>query len=355
MKQTGIIAFIVFTLLVGCASGGKGTTISGVVSLDEGITGAVVNIESRVNNNTEITIANFETFSNALSDFLVGELSANLISSGKFIVLERNSALDAVNAEHQFQMSGFVNDSSAVGIGHYLGAKVVITGNFSRFADFNQISLRAIDVRTSQLLALYIVRIQPDDTVLVSTGLLNSIAAPAITEKALIHLNQAKNILSSKTNTELGWILNKNKIFRELDRALSINSNLGEAYIIRGRLHWAISFESRNLNSKKAQKYADMAMSDLTAALDIQPDHFQSLQLRTYIYMQRGNYDQAIADLNVAYNFFTDNSSFFVLRGDTYCRKGNFDLAIEDYEAALRINPNSNSAIKGLETARKNR
>ena len=65
------------------------------------------------------------------------------------------AALASVDKEYQFQMSGMVSDASAVGIGHYLRAKVVLTGSFSRYAGFSQLRLRAIDVRSSQVLTLY--------------------------------------------------------------------------------------------------------------------------------------------------------------------------------------------------------
>jgi hypothetical protein len=215
MKNIG--SLLLALLLAACATAPAGP---GLVSLDEALAEAAADVGSHVSETTEIVITELDTMASGVSDFLSGELSTYLTRSGKFKVLERD--LEAVNAEHQFQMSGFVDDKSAVGIGHYLGAKVVITGSFKRFAGFSQLRLRAIDVRTSQLLTMYTVRIRPDDTVLASVMQPLDDAPPvAITENALAYLNRGEDLVREGKYDEA---------IKALDQTLSINENLGEGH-----------------------------------------------------------------------------------------------------------------------------
>lgn len=142
--------------------------VSSVLSLDEALAAAAAHIGSQIKEKTEIVIAGIDTPSGDFSDFLIGELTAQLVVGGKVIVLERNAALEAVNTEHQFQMSGMVSDESAVGIGHFLGANVVLTGSFNRFENYSQFRVRVINVSNSQILTVYTAQIRNDDPILAS-------------------------------------------------------------------------------------------------------------------------------------------------------------------------------------------
>ena len=164
MKKSFILTcFVIFVSLSPSVLNGQ--TIE---SLDKAFAGAVTEIASKVQGRAEIAIVGIESPLSEVSIFLADELSSYLVLSGRFIVLERSTYLEVVNAEHQFQMSGLVSDESAVGIGHYLGAKVVITGSLQRSTGFTQLRLRVLDVRTAQLLTMYTARIRSDDPLLAS-------------------------------------------------------------------------------------------------------------------------------------------------------------------------------------------
>ena len=169
MRRFVFLYFIfILTLFSGCATKDKTPTFSNLMGFDEALSGAVANISSYIQNKTEIVIVGIEAPISAASDFIINQLTEHLVSSDKFVVLERSTALEAVENEHQFQTTGLVSDDSAVGIGHYLGATVVITGVFSGYENFYQLNLRVIDVRSSQLITLYSARIRPDDMIVAS-------------------------------------------------------------------------------------------------------------------------------------------------------------------------------------------
>ncbi|MDR3019317.1 MAG: CsgG/HfaB family protein, partial [Treponema sp.] len=62
--------------------------------------------------------------------------------------------IDKVLAEQNFQMSGHVDDDSALSIGKFLGATVVITGSINVLGAQKRLVLKALDVQTAEILAM---------------------------------------------------------------------------------------------------------------------------------------------------------------------------------------------------------
>lgn len=321
MKFRLITLFLVIYLLSGCSSSPKVNVIDSrdLMTLDQTLTGATAEISSKVRGKTEVVIARIDTSIINLADFLTDELSTHLVSSGSFIVLERGNALNAVESEHQFQMSGMVSDASAVGIGHYLGAKVVITGTFSRYSGFNQIRLRAVDVRTSQLLALYSARIKPDDAIIAGvTGVADNSNAPVVTENALAHLNRGKDLYAEGKYDDA---------IREFTAALNINANLEEAYSNRG-LAFVIKGD------------LNRAVTDFSQAISINPNFYSAYINRGNSYNRLGDPDKAISDYNQAIRLNPNEAGTYINRGNAYYKKNDIARAIEDFNLTIRLSPN---------------
>jgi tetratricopeptide (TPR) repeat protein len=207
------------------------TAALGLVSLDEAIEVAVAEIEAKVAGGSEITIANITAPREEIGNFLAEELIEKLSEGGKVILLAREAVLSLVEKEQEFQMSGLVSDASAVSIGHFLGAKVVVIGTFDRFEGFSQLRLRAVNVETSALTASPSARIQNSDPALANvTAPLKEIKAMPITEQALAHLNQGQDLLVER---------NYEGAIGEFNRMLAINSEAPEAYFYRGAAYSA--------------------------------------------------------------------------------------------------------------------
>ena len=62
--------------------------------------------------------------------------------------------MDTIRAEQNFQMSGDVDDDSAVSIGKLLGAGVVITGSITGSGTSQRLVLKALDVATAQIITM---------------------------------------------------------------------------------------------------------------------------------------------------------------------------------------------------------
>lgn len=86
-------------------------------------------------------------------EFAVKELSLLLLGSRVFNLVERRN-LDTVMRERRFQLTGEVDDTSALSIGYRTGAEIVMTGVISVHESEKYLRLRAIDVESKEILAL---------------------------------------------------------------------------------------------------------------------------------------------------------------------------------------------------------
>jgi tetratricopeptide (TPR) repeat protein len=297
---------------------------SGLLSLDEAIESSAIAIESRITGGSEIAVYKIAAPDDKIGEYLAEGLNDKISMRGKLHPLAREVALVYAEAEHQFQMSGLVSDESAVGIGHYLGAKVVVSGTFSRFADFSQFRIRAVDVLTSSLLVSHTVRINNNDRILANISEQFSVMqAPRITENALDYLNRGKDLFAEGKF---------NKAIAEFDKALAINRDLSEAYFLRAYSYVEIG------------EY-DMAIVDLTQAIRIDPNFSNAYSERGFAYYHKGNYDDALEDYNSAIRTNPNNSVAYNNRGSWYSMiMENYDRAIADYNQAIRLNSNYKNA-----------
>lgn len=97
-----------------------------------------------------ITVVSITASNTVMGDFLIDELTSLLVNENKYIVVDRRS-LDSVRYEQYFQMSGDVDDNTAVSIGKLLGANLIITGELK---DDNTLVLKAHDVETARIFAV---------------------------------------------------------------------------------------------------------------------------------------------------------------------------------------------------------
>jgi len=84
------------------------------------------------------------------AEYALEELTINLVNARKFRVVDRRN-LDVIRTEQQFQISGEVDDDTAVSIGHLIGAAYVITGGISPWGQAYYLRLRVINVETGQI------------------------------------------------------------------------------------------------------------------------------------------------------------------------------------------------------------
>jgi len=108
---------------------------------------AVQDINATLNNITTIAILDFEAPSVGVSDYIVSEFTAYLLTNPRFSVVDRDN-LDRARTELNFNMTGEVSDRTAQRIGQFVGAQVVLFGSIKQIKNMYRMQVRAINVET---------------------------------------------------------------------------------------------------------------------------------------------------------------------------------------------------------------
>ena len=146
---------------VGEPQGGKAGTFRarGFVLVDEsaGIEGALNRVAGKLIDDmpADATIAILSVYSadRQTAEYVINELEYKLFESKKFTIVDRRR-LEQIRREHNFQMSGEVDDASAVSIGNMLGASIVLTGDITTDAGGGLLVVRALDVQTARIIMM---------------------------------------------------------------------------------------------------------------------------------------------------------------------------------------------------------
>ena len=145
---------------------------SQTVTLDTALSNAADEISLSVPQGTKIAVLNITSDYQDLSDYIINELTANLVNKRMFQIVPRNTVeLEAANREFGFQMSGFVSDDSQKRIGQFLGAGTIITGTVSRDSENSyRLVINAIDLESFSYQSTYRGSIQNNRQVNTLTG-----------------------------------------------------------------------------------------------------------------------------------------------------------------------------------------
>jgi len=162
----------VIMLVVGCTGNAKpienSTTNSDLLTLDQALNQAASRIDERIPAGSKIAPLNFNSPHDKFSDYVLEELTANLVESRKLTVVDRRE-IDLIRNEFDFQFSGEVGDDSMQQIGRMLGAQSIISGNFTDMGGFVRIMIRVLNVQNASVEVQYRANIISDT---VTTALL---------------------------------------------------------------------------------------------------------------------------------------------------------------------------------------
>jgi TolB-like protein len=122
-------------------------------SLETAVNRAAQVIIDSVPSGSTLAVLSIATNDLEVAEFVIEELAYLMVESKKFRVVDRKS-LDAVRAEHSFQISGDVDDNSAISFGKMLGASTVITGSVSGTGATRRLRAKALNVQTAEILAM---------------------------------------------------------------------------------------------------------------------------------------------------------------------------------------------------------
>ncbi|MBB5226914.1 hypothetical protein DYE50_01925 [Treponema ruminis] len=116
--------------------------------IDETLVDVSSDICSVCSQNEIIAVLDFNAETVDMSNYLSNSLASNLSQNGKVRVVTRQH-MDKIEKELDFQMSGYVSDSTALSICERLGAKAIIFGQFEELENQYTLQVKVLDVETA--------------------------------------------------------------------------------------------------------------------------------------------------------------------------------------------------------------
>ena len=110
-------------------------------------------ISAEMSAGASIAVISINAADSMEGEYAAEELTFLLVRLQRFRIVDRHN-LDVIRNEQQFQLSGEVDDDTAVSIGHLIGAAFVITGSISSRESANYLRVRVLDVQTGQIIAM---------------------------------------------------------------------------------------------------------------------------------------------------------------------------------------------------------
>ena len=125
-----------------------GTLPAQEMSLSEVIVRSARNVEEALPQGTMVAVLNFASTSETFSDYVVEELTGELVTGRKVAIVDRRS-LSLIREEMNLQLSGEVSDESAQAIGRLLGAQSIVSGNLTNMGTYYRFRVRVNSVQSA--------------------------------------------------------------------------------------------------------------------------------------------------------------------------------------------------------------
>jgi TolB-like protein len=154
MNKLFACSILLVLIFGGCATTVRPPEDSNDVTLDQAIKEAAARIDGRLEAGTKIAILNFNSPSIRFSEYVISELEANLLDTGKLIIVDRHE-VDLIRSEFNFQFSGEVGDDSMQELGRMLGAQSIVSGSLTEIGGSYRIVIRVLTVQTAVVAVQY--------------------------------------------------------------------------------------------------------------------------------------------------------------------------------------------------------
>ena len=107
-------------------------------------------VENVLRQGTKVAVLNFASPSETFSDYVIEELTGELVTGQKVTIVDRRN-LALITSEMHLQLSGDVSDESAQAIGRMLGAQSIVSGTLTNMGTFHRFRIRVINVETAAI------------------------------------------------------------------------------------------------------------------------------------------------------------------------------------------------------------
>ena len=193
---------------------------------------------------SKIAVIEFSTLRGTATKFgryLAEELITRLYLTNKFSVIERQ-LLNKVLQEHQLNLSGLIDASSAQELGRILGVDAIASGSVTDLGTSVKVNARLISTQTGKIFSVASVNIIKDDVVGKLMGESDMVA------KNIDEPNQVGPFTSS--DAPLNMIIEQNEFTFELKRCRMENRNVFCSLIIKNNSENDIKLRTAIRNTK---------------------------------------------------------------------------------------------------------
>ena len=140
-------------LSAACATGGTGSANAEFAAFEAVIEKSFGNLEGRLAAGSRIALLPLNAADQDNGSYAYDTLTVMFTNSIKYDMVER-AQIDRIIQEQNFQLSGMVSDETAVSIGKFLGAQIIIIGDISGSGNTRRLVFRALDVETGRILGI---------------------------------------------------------------------------------------------------------------------------------------------------------------------------------------------------------
>jgi hypothetical protein len=117
---------------------------------DKAVKNAIDTLNSKLPDGANIMIMKTYSTERNMLDYVVNQMTKTVVQAGRIRVVDRsNQAL--INAEQQYQLSGNVDDDSAVSIGHQLGVQYIVICWISGEKSLRRLNQKVLNIETAQI------------------------------------------------------------------------------------------------------------------------------------------------------------------------------------------------------------
>jgi predicted nucleic acid-binding protein len=132
----------------------SGEAVGSGYDLDTAVRTSFDVIAKELKNKTKVAILNIAADNPSEGTFVIEEMTYLAVhSKKKFVVIDRRK-IEAIRIEKNFNRTTDYEDDFLISIGHLLGAEVILTGNLNGDNDLRRLRVKALNVKTGQLIGM---------------------------------------------------------------------------------------------------------------------------------------------------------------------------------------------------------
>ena len=326
------------------------------LSLLDAIEQAADRITADLSPGSRVAVMDFEAGNDRLSDFIKMELTGALIER-RIEVVARHS-IEYIERELDFQMSGYVSDETALSIGKFVAAELLVTGQLTHLGSAYRFTATATRVQEATHVSAPRFDVRDDRAMQDMIAALNRQPAPPA--NAIPAVSEVSPPQSAGTFLDRGILFamrgDYDMAIADFSEAIRLKPDMVGAYLLRGRaLHASViqvfsigdNFSMISSVSTLGQtasdeqaRILDRAIVDFTQAIRLELNNAMNYNERGSAYRDKGDYDRAIADFTQATRLNPNFAAAYNNLGSAYMQKRDYDQAITNYTQSIRFGPN---------------